>query len=69
MIRLVYSQVIDKIKQNGFIFDLGLTDSVTTQLFMDRNRGKIKISYDSYPIRGCGRDSGEWVRVFQLNNR
>lgn len=69
MTRLVYSQVIEKIKQNGFVFDIGLTDNVRTQLFMDRNRGKVKVLYDSYPIRGCGPKSGDWVRVFELNNK
>jgi hypothetical protein len=65
--RLTYPEAIEKIAKDGHLFDLDqISISVISQLFMARDKGIIKISYDSYPIRGQGRGSGEWVRVFEL---
>ena len=60
-----YPLALEAIKQNGCLFDVGqITQSVIKQLYMDCL--VIKVTQDSWPIRGCGRNSGAWVTVFEL---
>jgi hypothetical protein len=62
-----YQTVIERIERDGHIFDLGqIVQGVIGQLFMAQNSGSIRVVEDSWPIRGCGRGSGEWRRVFEL---
>lgn len=65
-----YAQAIDSINLNGYLFNVGqIAQPVLNQLFMAARQGSIKISLDSWPIRGCGQGSGEWEMVFEMNSR
>lgn len=59
-----------RMEADGHLFDVGQIDGPTlSQLHLAQRLGQIKITRDSWPIRGCGPDSGEQVTVFQLTNR
>lgn len=61
-----YAQAIDAIRSNGYLFNVGqIAQNVLTQLFMATREGILKVSQDSWPIRGCGQGSGEWEMVFE----
>lgn len=65
-----YVQAIERIKTNGCLFDTGqIAPIVKYQLHLAEINGDIKTSFDSWPIRGFGNDSGEWRRVFEFTEK
>lgn len=62
-----YPAAIERLERDGYLFDVGQIDGrVVSQLYMARNEGLIRVTQDSWPIRGCGRGSGEWRTVYEL---
>lgn len=65
-----YLTVLERLERDGHVFDLGqIAPGVISQLYMARREGKINVTEDSWPIRGCGRNSGEWRMVYELTER
>lgn len=62
---ITYDDAIGRIRKDGHLFDVGqISESVITQLY--HSPSTVKVDYDSWPIRGCGKGSGEWKRIFKL---
>ena len=62
-----YSAALDAIQKNGYLFNVGqIALPVLYQLGMAEKSRIIKVSFDSWPIRGFGKGVGEWFQVFEL---
>lgn len=63
-----YQTAEDRIRSNGHIFDVGqISPEVLSQLYMGVSLGIIRVSRDSWPIRGLTIDDKTPVRtVFEL---
>lgn len=64
-----YAKAEDRMRSNGYIFDVGqISPSVRAELYLGEKLGLIKITSDSWPIRGLAVNPNDKRVVFELKS-
>jgi hypothetical protein len=65
-----YAKAEDRMRTNGFIFDVGqISPTVRTELYLGERLGLITVTSDSWPIRGLAVPVNQQRVVFALRTK